>query len=254
MNLAFALTRPAIYFLYGFRRLTGCGSFRKNHIQYTDFSIHPNWNPLKQALWKYHVKQFHLSSCSVASVVSCVNAITSLVRLDFSPETQHGILDHVRTGHWKERMRPEGHQGRRGLPLALLGDVVKDSMDTYHLPVRAVEVVPFFKKNTSPALQKTLLKKRLMAFDQDGKGLLIAHFDQGRLVPTLNIPHISPVGGYDAKTGRVTMLDVDPYQPRPYTVNLDTFVEGLSSDYHYIFRPLGYTGGGYVYIELGHRS
>ncbi|MDL2330141.1 phytochelatin synthase family protein [Desulfosarcina sp. OttesenSCG-928-A07] len=250
MNVFFRLIRPAIYIVYGFHRLMGWGPFRKNQIHYQDLDVDPAWNPLKQALWKYHVKQFHASSCSVASVVSCVNAIAALAQPDFSPLTQHGILDHVRTGRWKERMRPEGDQGRRGLPLSLLGEIVKASMAVYHLPVKTVDVVSFAKTDPSTCFRETVLKNRLTAFDREGRGLLIAHFDQGCLVPTLNIPHISPVGGYDVKTSRVTLLDVDPDQPRPYDVALDTFIKGLSSDYHHIFRPIGYTGGGYVYIEL----
>ena len=59
-------------------------------------------------------------------------------------------------------------------------------------------------------------------------------------MPTLNIPHISPVGAYDSAAGRVTMLDVDPEQKNPYAVDFDTFYQGLSCDYHHVLEAYGY--------------
>jgi hypothetical protein len=69
-------------------------------------------------------------------------------------------------------------------------------------------------------------------------------------VPTLNIPHISPVGGFNAQTGDVLVLDVDPSLPCPYQIGFQTFCRGLSSNYHHVFRPFGYGSGGYVYVKL----
>jgi hypothetical protein len=206
---------------------------------------------LKQAIWKYHVKQFHESSCSVASVVSCINALRALEKGDADPISQREILDRVATGHWKARMGKGGYNGRRGLPLSLLGQVVKDSISAYGLTVRGVDVVPAPNGAgaRSAAIHATL-KARLKAFDHKGNGLIIAHFDQGALIPTLNIPHISPVGGYDATLAQVTVLDVDPDETLPYKVSYGTFYAGLSSNYHHVFGPFGYNGGGYVYIQV----
>jgi hypothetical protein len=209
-----------------------------------------HWNALKQGIWKYHVKQFHESSCSVASVVSCINALRALKNGNMTPISQHDILDRVTTGHWKARMSKGGYHGRRGLPLSLLGRVVKDSIAAYGLAVRAVEVVPTPVNAPGDASIHTTLKARLKTFDQKGKGLIIAHFDQGAFIPTLNIPHISPVGAYDAASGRVTMLDVDPEEKRPYQISYETFYTGLSSNYHHMFTAFGYNGGGYVYIQV----
>jgi hypothetical protein len=57
------------------------------------------------------------------------------------------------------------------------------------------------------------------------------------------------VGGYHGPTGTVTILDVDADQ-QPYAVSFDTFYRAVSSDYHHLFRPLGYGRGGCVVVEL----
>ena len=250
MNLLRNLIRPYFYTRYGFHRLTGTGAFRYGRTTYIHASSQSQWNPLKKAIWDAHVKQFHESSCSVATVVSCLNAIMAVTNDRVEAITQSEILDRVTTGHWKERMSDGGYRGRRGLPLPLLGRVVKDSLAAYAVKVRAVDVVQT-PKNASPrSAVRTTLKKRLREFDRHGNGLAIAHFDQGSLVPTLNIPHISPVGAYDAASDRVTMLDVDPEQERPYAVSFETFYLGLSCDYHRVLEAYGYGSGGYVYIQL----
>ena len=248
MKLLRSLIYPYLYTRYGIHRITGTGPFgrqRANTICPPDGS---RWNPLKQAIWKYHVKQFHESSCSVATVVACINALRFLKNGTPRPIDQADILDRVTTGHWKARMSDGGYRGRRGLPLPLLGRVVRDSLAAYELDGHRVDIVRTPRTTSrEPALRATL-KKRLRRFDRHGKGLIIAHFDQGTLVPTLNIPHISPVGAYDEETGRVTLLDVDPEQEKPYEVCFDRFYKGLSSDYHHVFDAFGYGSGGDVYI------
>jgi hypothetical protein len=250
MNLLRNLIRPYLYSRYTFHRLTGTGAFKTDQFSYVPAAISPQWNALKRAVWKHHVKQFHDSSCSVASVVACVNAMRSLEKAASHPISQAEILDRVTTGHWKARMSDGGYRGHRGLPLPLLGQVVKDSISAYQLTVRGVYVVQT-PKSASPASPiRETLKKRLRDFDRHGSGLIIAHFDQGSIVPTLNIPHISPVGAYHAATSQVTLLDVDPEQKKPYQVDFNTFYKGLSCDYFHLFEAFGYGSGGYVYIQI----
>jgi len=250
MHLLRPLIRLYFYTRYGFHRMTGTGAFRGGRSKYLHWGVQPQWNPLKQALWKAHVKQFHESSCSVASVAACINAVRSLSDAAATPVSQSDILDRVTTGHWKARMSDGGYRGHRGLPLPLLGEVVKDSFSTYGLRFQDVNVV---RTPVNPSRQshvKTTLKKRLRDFDCSGSSLIIAHFDQGGLVPTLNIPHISPVGAYDAAADRVTVLDVDPSQKVPYEVAFDTFYQALASNYHHVLTPFGYGSGGYVHVRL----
>jgi len=250
MNLLRNLIRPYFYTRYGFHRITGTGAFKNGCATYMHADPRPQWNPLKKAIWDTHVKQFHESSCSVATVVSCLNAVMAVTHGRAGTVTQSEILDRVKTGHWKERMSDGGYRGRRGLPLPLLGRVVADSLAIYELKIPRVDVVQTRKNAPLRSAVRTTLKTRLREFDRQGSGLIIAHFDQGSLVPTLNIPHISPVGAYDAATDRVTMLDVDPEQQRPYAVSFDTFYRGLSCDYHHMLKAYGYGSGGYIYIQL----
>ena len=250
MYLLRNLIRLYFYTRYGFHRVTGTGAFRDGCAKYLNGGVQPQWTPLKQAIWKTHVKQFHESSCSVASVVACINAVRSLTDGAAAPVSQSDILDRVTTGHWKERMSDGGYRGRRGLPLPLLGRVVKDSFEAYGIRFQDVDVVQAPKNAFKRSPVESALKKRLRDFDRFGNGLIIAHFDQGSLVPTLNIPHISPVGAYDAVADRVTVLDVDPEQKSPYEVDFDTFYQGLASDYHRVLAAFGYGSGGYVHVRL----
>jgi hypothetical protein len=250
MSLLRNLIRFYFHTRYGFHRMTGTGAFKSDHVKYLHGDVQPQWNTLKQAIWKVHVKQVHESSCSVASVVSCINAVRALTDGTATLVSQSDILNRVTTGHWKERMSDGGHRGRRGLPLPLLGRVAEDSFKAYGIRIQGVDVVQTPDSPSRRSHVKTTLKKRLRNFDRFGNGLIIAHFDQGSLVPTLNIPHISPVGAYDAVADRVTVLDVDPDQRSPYEVDFDTFYQGLASDYHHVLAAFGYGSGGYVHIRL----
>ncbi|MCG8530283.1 MAG: hypothetical protein MI749_06430, partial [Desulfovibrionales bacterium] len=64
---------------YLFHRLTGTGSFSPGHR--VDFITGPHGsraNPVKAGLHHFHVKQFHESSCSVASMVSVINTLARI--------------------------------------------------------------------------------------------------------------------------------------------------------------------------------
>ncbi|RJQ58585.1 MAG: phytochelatin synthase [Desulfobacteraceae bacterium] len=247
MNLRRVFIHTILYLPFVFHKVTRSGSFGPCRAEDVDGPVPAGGNPLKAGLWKHHVKQFHESSCSVATVVSVVNALRGA---DAAPITQMDILETVRTAFWKERMSEKGHKGRRGLPLPVLGEVVTSSLDQYGIGYAAVETVQAQKDPRHSKTIKEVLRRRLNDFEKKGNCLIIAHFDQGAYVPTLNIPHISPVGGFDPHTGEVILLDVDPQQEKPYRVRFDTFYKGLASDYNHVFRPFGYRSGGYVYIKL----
>ena len=87
---------------------------------------------------------------------------------------------------------------------------------------------------------KQVLRNRLEQFEKKGNCLIISHFDQGSFLPDLHIPHISPVGGFDPVSGRVTLLDVDTSQVYPYQIPFDIFYKGLSYNYNVMFRRFGY--------------
>lgn len=136
------------------------------------------------------------------------------------------------------------------MPFRLFGDVVKESINVFQIPVHSVETVNLRESPLPERKKKELLRSRLEAFEILGNGVIIIHFDQGAYVPDLNIPHISPVGGYDTATSRVTILDVDLAQDRPCSISFDSFYRGISKPYGFPMRLGGMSNGGYIYIRL----
>lgn len=250
MTLMRRLIFGGMYLAYGYSRLIGSGPFGRSRPVYLHDPPPVVGNPLKAALQGQHVRQYHEASCSVASVATMINAIRACNGGGEEPVTQLALLDRVRYGYWKERMRPEGHEGRRGLPLTLLGAIVRASLEAYGIRPEAVDVVPAHARPGDAAAIKDRLRNRLRRYEDRGDCLLLAHFNQGALVPALSIPHISPVGGYDLATDRVSLLDVDPDQPAPYSVTFERFYQALACQYLGLLRHLGYDRGGYVFVQL----
>lgn len=230
------------------------GAFRHNRVEQVIGGYRPCGNRAKQLLYAHHVKQFHESSCSVASVAAVINALLELNgKKPAHPVTQHELLDKVDAENWKERMSEHGYNGKRGLPLEVLGNVVQASLKAYDISGATVEVVRAGRLNggqADPAGFEQTLETRLEKFESQGRSFIIAHFDQGSFLPEYHIPHISPIGGFDRQRRTVTMLDVDPSLNYPYRISFETFVKGLSFNYHNMFRPFGYDCGGYVYVKL----
>lgn len=250
MNFVRTILHAYLYLPYSYRRLTGTGAFGRHRAKDIDHYMPVDGPPLKKALWKHHVKQFHDAACSVATVAGVINAIKERRHTDRSMVTQLDILEKVHTANWKERMSGSGYRGRRGLPLPVLGEVVRSSLAAYNIPYATVEIIQAHKQAHQAKQSQAVLWHRLKSFEQEGTSLVIAHFDQGAFLPTLNIPHISPIGGFDQASGDVIILDVDPSQERFYKVTFATFYQGLSSNYHHVFKPFGYGSGGCVVVKL----
>ncbi len=235
------------YFIHRLTRTCGFGPGPA--VRFDPDARDTSGSSLRAGLFRHHVKQFHESSCSVASVASAINALLERhhpARAGFV--TQKDLLETVRAAHWKERMEPGGHRGKRGLPLDVLGQVTRASLAAYGIPAR-VEVIHATGGRQARQAQKNLIT-HLLDFQVRDKSLIIAHFDQGSFLPELNIPHISPVGGFNPASGEVTVLDVDWSQPRPYKIPLKRFYSGISTLYGGFFFPFGYGRGGYVRIIL----
>jgi hypothetical protein len=160
------------------------------------------------------------------------------------------LLEKVRTAHWKERMSDDGYKGRRGLPLNILGQVVEASLKAYNIQYQSIETVQVTQEPLKSDKARQLLLKRIEQFETQGNCLIISHFDQGSFIPEFHIPHISPVGGFDPASNKVTLLDVDPSQIKPYEMSFETFYKGLAYNYNHFFRKFGYAEGGYVFIQI----
>ncbi|PIE62428.1 MAG: phytochelatin synthase [Desulfobacter postgatei] len=245
------IVRTYLIIRYLFHWMTRTGSFGPGQARYNTRPFKPSSERqrLQTALFRHHVKQFHESSCSVATVVCLVNVLRERYKCPGPTVTQQAILEKVKTAHWKERMEPDGYQGRRGLPLGVLTAVVKDSLITYNLPFKMVEMIQGDLNQDSAGLRGQLLG-HLENFQFRDNCLIIAHFDQGCFVKELNIPHISPVAGFDPSTGLVSILDVDPEQKLGYEISFNRFCKGISTRYAGVFRPFGYDRGGVVVVHL----
>ena len=243
--------RPYLYIKYFFQKFTKTGSFGNDQAVYIKTPYENSGNQIKDGLFKYHVKQFHESSCSVATVVSVVNTLLEKQgALRGIPFTQQDLLEKVKAAHWKERMSDTGYKGRRGLPLNILHKVVESSLAAYDIPCELVEMVQMTDDPVRSKEIKQVLRHRLEQFEEQGNCLLILHFDQGSFLPELHIPHISPVGGFDPVSRKVTLLDVDSTQPYPYQISFDTFYKGLAYNYNVLFQRFGYAEGGYIFIKV----
>jgi hypothetical protein len=214
---------------YHFHRLTRTGAFAPGPGEMVRETPPETGNALKRALWRHYVKQYHESSCSVAAVATVINALGEVTRGRADNVTQLELLDRVEAGNWKKRMSPEGDDGKHGMPFGLFGEVVRGSIDAFRIPVRSVESVDLRNSTLSEREKKELLRRRLEDFETLGNGVIIIHFDQGAYVPDLNIPHISPVGGYDTATDRVTIMDVDRTLDWPYSISFDRFYRASPS-------------------------
>ncbi len=232
-----------------FERATGRGAFGRPEVQVLQNAFPETANRLKSALWKHYMRQFNAASCSVATVATVINALLESGGRLTHPVTQAELLNTVRTANWKQRMSPAGDHGRRGLPLPLLARIVESSLKAYGIAYRSLEVLQAVKPPRRAGRVQQALAEHLAAFERRGDRVVIAHFDQGELLRTLHIPHISPVGAFDARAGQVSVLDVDPEAPGPYRVSLDVFYRSLSADYNPLFRKFGYGSGGCVIIR-----
>ncbi len=247
--MLWSIIRTYLYLPYFLHKVTRTGPFAGDAEMLRE-TAPADGSRLKRALWKHYVRQYHEASCSVASVATVVNALEEVIHGTAGEITQMDLLDNVKTGNWKKRMSPEGDGGKRGLPLGLFGDVVRGSLEAFQIPFASIEIVDPRGGPLSVQEKKETLRNRLHEFETLGNGLVIAHFDQGAFIPELGIPHISPVGGYDDHTGRVTVLDVDQFQSMPYRIPFERFYRGISKPYLFPFRLRGLANGGYIYIRL----
>ncbi len=251
MNIIRLVIRTYLYTQFFINKVTFSGPFGKERADYLKNISNSDKNRLKSNLFKYHVKQFNDASCSVASIVSVLNSVMD--DQEILPDkvlTQHDILEKIKKHKWKKRMSPEEDNGKRGLPLYMLGDIVRSCFDTCKIEYKSIKTVQADRNPENQKKIKNLLLERLKNFEKNGSCLIIAHFNQGKYVETIQLPHISPVGGYNEKSGKVTILDVDPEQVLPYEVSFDRFYEGISSNYNNFFKYYGYKSGGYIFVQL----
>ena len=176
------------------------------------------------ALMPYYVPQQNDYSCAVASVAAVVNALTRaghpLIASDRNA-THDSLLATVKTARWKERMQKGGVDGTAGVTLEQLAEIVTEAFRQQGLS----PVIDKVRVTTDDPATCALWRKTLVANERSADDLILIHFTQDTLTGAGGgpYPHISPVGAYDAGTGRVLVLDVDREWYEPYWV-ADTLV------------------------------
>lgn len=184
--------------------------------------------------WKlisHYTGQDSSYTCSVAAVAIVLNAMER-TRIDLQANhtnfLQAKLIDDVKAAHWKERVNPGGWQGRVGLTLTELEEVVKGALNTYRIKDWTASSYPF--KSADP---NNLAKLRtiLEANEASADDFVIIHFLQDKITDDPGGPyaHISPIGAYDAASGRALVLDVDREYYGPYWVGVEQLLTALSA-------------------------
>lgn len=183
------------------------------------------------ALITHYTGQHNSLSCSAAAVVMVLNAINRThgdLRAQDANYQQSKLIDEVKAGNWKERVTGDGWKGRKGLTLAELADVMTDALKTQGITGWTVSF-RFFQDTTPKSLEE--LRAILQTNESSADDFVILHFLQDRLTDDPGGPyaHISPVGAYDAASGRVLILDVDREYYGPYWVSVERLLTALTA-------------------------
>jgi hypothetical protein len=170
-------------------------------------------------------------SCSVAAVAMVLNAIArsqSDLRANDTNFRQEKLIADVKASHWRERVSAGGWNGRYGLTLAELEEVTAGALETYRIRGWTTSIRSF--KGAGPG-ELAELRTILEANEASADDFVIVHFLQDSLTADPGGPyaHISPIGAYDAATGRVLVLDVDRDYYAPYWVAVERLLIALSA-------------------------
>jgi hypothetical protein len=86
------------------------------------------------------------------------------------------------------------------------------------------------------------LRKRLADNEESDQDFLIANFLQSSLTgdPEGSVGHFAPVAAYDARLGRVLILDPDRQWYEPYWVSDQTLLAGMATKDPQAKRARGY--------------
>lgn len=151
-------------------------------------------------------RQHTEAACSVASIANVINAMVSPERPSISPQALLGV---VGDGDW---VAATDHGGD-GISFAQLQLYLRQSLDRLGLADARVEAFRPFAADGD-----ALLRLRQLLAARQPADMVLASFDQGWLLGQASVGHVSPLGDYDAGSGRVEILDVDPETPSPYWV------------------------------------
>ncbi|MBI3554790.1 MAG: hypothetical protein HY074_00840 [Deltaproteobacteria bacterium] len=186
--------------------------------------LQKNAAPDYWALIPYYVSQQDDRSCSVASVSMVVNAARSGRKLTADDElaTQKGLLVRAKSETWSKGVGDGGH----GVNLDELGPIVEAGLKAYGVADATAEV--HHTDDTSRKV-KDELHHALVENEKSASDFIIINFIQGVYTGDAEAGHIAPIAAYDAKAGRVLVLDPDRQWYEPYWVSEATLLKGMAT-------------------------
>ncbi len=173
------------------------------------------------ALSGFYVPQQTTSACALASIVTVLNAFRGLPAEAEEPiVTQAALLEATADPVFEAKVA----EGGDGIFFDDLAAYLEASLRAYGLEGYAIEVARPVA-DTPEELAK--LQALLAENESSAEDFLLVYFNQGVLTGDWDGPHVSPVGAYDAGTGRVLLLDVDREWYLPYWSGADRLLQAM---------------------------
>ena len=171
------------------------------------------------ALIPYYVPQTTGSSCSAASVAMVLNALRGMPLLARDAlVTEAALLD--ANPDWAHATAADGE----GVSFSEFETYLRRSLAAYGLGRAQVDV---FRPEAATPEALARLRQILSENEASSQDLIVAVFNQGVLTGDADMGHISPLGAYDRKSGRVLVMDVDRKWYVPYWVSDEKLLAAL---------------------------
>jgi hypothetical protein len=191
----------------------------------------------------FYVPQDTDSACSVASIAMLLNALRGVpARADAAIITEGGLRAALGDARWSA----ETAQNGPGVTFAELLKVVAESLRAYGLDNYEVEA---FRPADASQASLARMQSILAANERSDKDIALVYFDQGVLTGDWDGPHISPIGAYDAGSGRVLIMDVDRRFYVPYWSPVSKLLDSMLKPAPARFTTLAGETGGIVWVR-----
>jgi hypothetical protein len=195
------------------------------------------------AMSPFYLPQDTDSACSVASIAMLLNALRGVpARADVDLITQSGLRAVVGDARWSGETAEDG----AGVSFSELVATVTQALRAYHLDNYEVKT---FKFADASRTSLATLTNVLATNEHSAKDIALIYFSQGVLTGDWDGPHVSPIGAYDAGSGRVLVMDVDRRYYVPYWSPVGKLLESLLKPAPANLGSLAGETGGIVWVR-----